>query len=84
MAINESFLHSYEQLTEAVENAVEADTKGCLQNWLDEIDNEPTVAPMIQSSKKDSTLTNGGSRTLKQITRDKSCCGLAIPTRRSA
>jgi hypothetical protein len=48
MAINPSFLNSYEELTEAVENAVDADTKGRLQDWLDEIDNEPTVAPMIQ------------------------------------
>jgi hypothetical protein len=48
MAINPSFLNSYEKLTEAVENAVDADTKGRLQGWLDEIDNEPTVAPVIQ------------------------------------
>ena len=48
MAINEGFLDSYEELTEAVENAVDADTKGCLQDWLDGIADEPTIAPIIQ------------------------------------
>jgi hypothetical protein len=48
LAVSPSFLSSYEELTAAVEDAVDADIRGRLQGWLDGIDNEATVASMIQ------------------------------------